>query len=477
MKNFIGWVVVAWASQNTWAATPKLEVLHADGTFLRDQSGAAYMLRGVGASGAFKTPPFTEKMKAADLDPLVEWGVNTIRLGFNWEAFEPKMGEYDEKYLAWFTGLIDEAAARGIRVFIDIHSDAFSRFVMKGCGNGFPEWAVTVGPTVTPDNGPNCKGWGDMQLFDQQVHANYLAFYEGKTPVRGRYMKMLERLTQEYKTRPSVLGFDLINEPYGDWNDKLLPLYTEAEKVIRAVDKSKILFLEPSLGRVALFGVTTSAPLKRPSFGNFVFAPHYYDMQILIAGRMFVDQTEGEIARLAKIGADWKAPVIVGEFSAPFSPYNLTEPEKAASSMEYVEKLYKAFNNNLLSATQWTYVPSWNPKDLDGWNAENVSIVDDKGNLRNFRPRPTAERIAGTPKKMQEVLPKDAVTHSFTLEWENNPAAGETIVFAPKTGKYALFPAGKITSEPKGMICGYTEGEQRVACVSNKPGNHKLTIE
>jgi hypothetical protein len=155
-----------------------------------------------------------------------------------------------------------------------------------------------------------------------------------------------------------------------------------------------------------------------------------------------------------------------------------TEPEKVKGAMEYVERLYAAFNHNFFSANQWTYVPSWNPKDLDSWNAENVSIVDDKGTLRNFRPRPAAERNGGTPTAMQEKVSKDQATRKFVLEWENKPAAGETTVFVPRgVDKDAQYPAPKITAELASMRCSFSKEKQQVSCTSDATGKHTLTIE
>jgi len=105
-----------------------------------------------------------------------------VRLLFTWEAYEPMPGQYDDSYLAYYLAAVRGAAARGLYVIVDFHQDAFSRFTLAGCGEGFPEWALP--PTVTPappDNSEACKNWGGMMLSDPDLSAVWDSFYAGMT--------------------------------------------------------------------------------------------------------------------------------------------------------------------------------------------------------------------------------------------------------------------------------------------------------
>jgi len=64
---------------------------------------------------------------------------------------------------------------------------------------------------------------------------------------------------------------------------------------------------------------------------------------------------------------------------------------------------------------------------LDGWNRENYSIIDDKGNIRrNFKVRGYAQRIAGIPQKLE------VSDNRIYLEWENQPeVTAATLLYIP----------------------------------------------
>ncbi len=446
--------------------------LRAQGRYFRDARGGVVLLRGVNVSGAFKSPPVKHKFQASHLDPLPGWGINTIRLLFNWESFEPVKGKYDVAYLEWYANLVREVGRRGLGVVVDLHQDAFSRFAMDGCGDGFPRWAV-VGPLAQPDNGPACADWGDRQILSPQVKASYDAFYADANGVRTRYVALWQRVAERFRREPAVIGYDLLNEPTrGDWDSQLLPLYTDAARAIRAVDPTKILFLEPVAGRVSLGpGMVISPRMRKPEFDNFAFAPHFYDLQMLGLGRHLLgwwsDFSEIEISDIERTAGRWNVPVWIGEFGHP----------KAGADLElarrYLEGLYAQWNRRFFSAMEWSYIPTWTPARQDDWNAEDASIVDNQGNLRHFRPRPHAVRIAGTPVKMEDRLAATTRrTQSFTLEWENDPSAGETVAFAPQ----AIFPAKPVLEVwPPEAVCAYDSGA-RVICRSARAGNHRLVI-
>lgn len=64
----------------------------------------------------------------------------------------------------------------------------------------------------------------------------------------------------------------------------------------------------------------------------------------------------------------------------------------------FIKQFYNFFDDYFLSWTQWAWFNKWNSKELDGWNLENFSVVDNDLNLRpNYAIRPYPRAIAGTP--------------------------------------------------------------------------------
>lgn len=51
--------------------------------------------------------------------------------------------------------------SQGILTIVDMHQDFYSRWLNKGCGEGFPKWSILVPSLLLkyPLNGPTCIAW------------------------------------------------------------------------------------------------------------------------------------------------------------------------------------------------------------------------------------------------------------------------------------------------------------------------------
>lgn len=52
---------------------------------------------------------------------------------------------------------------------------------------------------------------------------------------------------ETFADNPAVIGYDILNEPYGDEVTEIGPLYEDTAKRIRKYDKKAILFIEPQV--------------------------------------------------------------------------------------------------------------------------------------------------------------------------------------------------------------------------------------
>ena len=109
-----------------------------------DDDGRAVLLHGVNV--VYKVPPYIpsdgafdpqDSLNDEDIENLVKWGFNFVRLGVMWEAVERTYGEYDFDYLDKVSDLINKLGAAGIYTLVDMHQDAFARL---SCGEGFPNF-------------------------------------------------------------------------------------------------------------------------------------------------------------------------------------------------------------------------------------------------------------------------------------------------------------------------------------------------
>lgn len=85
-----------------------------------------------------------------DIDNLVSWGFNLVRLGVMWEAVERQPGVYDVAYLNKVNELINRLGAKGIYTMVDAHQDVFARRI---CGEGVPDFYAEY-----DDLDHSCKG-------------------------------------------------------------------------------------------------------------------------------------------------------------------------------------------------------------------------------------------------------------------------------------------------------------------------------
>ncbi|MGE0174542.1 MAG: cellulase family glycosylhydrolase [Oligoflexales bacterium] len=426
-----------------------------EGRYFKDAAGRVVVLRSMNVAGDSKVPPF-KTVKPADLAFLANIGVNSIRMLFIWEAFEPKKGVYDLTYLDHIESLVKEAANLGLYVVIDIHQDGYSRFSAQGCGAGFPEWTIPKEfPRGKADNGSKCKAWALFAISDVYMHRAWNAFYANKDGVRDSYLAMLEQLAKRVGPYGNLIGYDPLNEPWGFEGTELIDLYEDAEKRIRSVDPKAIIFVGPHAATNS--GVVPTF-LRKPKFKNFAYAPHYYN-PILMSTQVWANippVSVGLFQLIQTAHLRFNVPFYLGEFGVTVETMN---------HEAYINSVYDNFDKDFLSGAQWNYTPRWTYEYKDGWNLENYSVSDDRGNLRsNFPIRPYPVFIAGQPKSFRW---NGKVAK---LEWVNNPALGATEVFAPSslTGSWQTNPSAS---------CSYSETTQRLRCKSSHNGLVTLSVE
>jgi endoglucanase len=169
-------------------------------------------------------------------------GFNTIRVPLDYRMFVT--GEADPKFEGIGYRLIDRlvgwAKMAGVRVILDLHAAPGGQVgASHDGGSGFP------------------------LLFYSNAHQNLT-------------VRLWRTLAQRYRDEPTVLGYDLLNEPIAPHHDtkylepRLQPLLVRIAKAVREVAPHQVIFIEGSR-----WG-TSWHPLGPPFAENLVYTYHSY---------------------------------------------------------------------------------------------------------------------------------------------------------------------------------------------------------
>ncbi len=187
------------------------------------------------------------RFTSADATTLVQLGFNEVRLGIIWEGLEPGPANarindprycaahtpgtrfprlargtdpYNpatvQAYLAKTDRIVDLLAHAGLRVIVDMHSDAYGSafFNAKGStpwnGEGAPLWATCTGGArfrATP-------GWGSFYLLHPvQAAMHHFFANDVRADLQGQYARVWEAVARHYRGNDNVLGYEIYNEP------------------------------------------------------------------------------------------------------------------------------------------------------------------------------------------------------------------------------------------------------------------------
>ncbi|NUN16528.1 MAG: cellulase family glycosylhydrolase [Myxococcales bacterium] len=411
--------------------TARLTVFPQSAT-LRDIHGRDVVFRGINAGGRSKWSPFvpfmiepnedlvTFRRKArAYFSLLPYWGLDSVRLVFSWEAFEPKPLEIDEVYLDRYVAMIDSAWEHGVSVIVDIHQDIYSS---PFCGDGFPPWTLPPQQQGPPQH--DCRRWFMKYLFDADVRAAFDRFWSDETGVRTAFARMWTQLATRVGGHPGVLAFEILNEPgWGTNNDVeafkatvLRQFYEEITDVLRKVEPDILVIY----GGVGMDAVNPSAGHYPPARDNVMYGPHVYDAGLLAGGAWTGGEPAEMLSSLSAFQMSTHIPVMIGEFGVT---------DKAPGADKWLELMMDGIDTHRFSATLWEY-----SHNEELWNHEDLSVVDADGTERivlDTYVRPWLRAVSGK-------LPRFSwsTEHGGTASWIADGGVTE-IVFPPR-----LFPSG-----------------------------------
>jgi len=310
-----------------------LEPLHATrgatpGVF--DALGRQVLLRGINVNGLGDyyqaNPAYPQVLPLDDTDfaRIASYGFNVVRLVLNWSALEPERGQISPTYLQRIRAAIDAAKAHGVYTVLDMHQDAWGKYIASPPGtvcppgreaaigwDGAPEWA-----TIT-DGRSTCRSEGNREL-SFAVSAAFDNFYRDRNGIQTQLVQAWAALAREFADEPAVAGYDLFNEPhfgsalFGS-AAKIAAYYARVIPAIRAAERdgggfAHIVFFEPIIGWPSL---DEKPAADFTTDDNIVFAPHNYAESITGLEQLTIEQA---FTRAVDDAASYGTTFWIGEY-------------------------------------------------------------------------------------------------------------------------------------------------------------------
>lgn len=295
-----------------------LHAVRGNGAGIFDAQDRQVILRGVnyGALGDYyldnPANPAPVRARPDDFAEMEALGLNSIRLLVHWSKLEPQPGFIDAAYIAQIREQIEQAALHGLYVIVDMHQDAWGKFVAtREAGEScLPPLQPSLGWDGAPAWATLSDGLSTCHLQQREVSPAvsqaFTNFYLDTSGIRTHFIQTWAALAAAVADEPNVAGYDLLNEPNPGYlvgvngATALALLYTDLISAIRSAEattgSSHIVFFEPSI-EWSLLGYT---PTPLPSFTgdqDIVFAPHNYCGSIgLVTPQDFCFQSSQEVA-------------------------------------------------------------------------------------------------------------------------------------------------------------------------------------
>ncbi len=279
----------------TTAPVGPLPFLHATTGDVRgifDDLGRQVIMRGVNLNSLadyYQANPAyrpTVPVTGTDWDTMAAQGFNSVRLLVSWSKLEPAPGVIDDDYLAEIHQAVADAADRGLYTIIDMHQDAWGKFIASPpgvtCGpglspaigwDGAPQWA-----TIT-DGADTCKG--SSREDSEAVRTAWDSFWADRDGIQTHLVQVWSRLATEFAGDANVAGFDLLNEP-GDGHpttDTTAAMTSYYARTITAIRQAEAASGAGGADHIVFFEYSVNGKAVPPTFTtdqNLVFAPHIY---------------------------------------------------------------------------------------------------------------------------------------------------------------------------------------------------------
>ena len=457
-------------------------------------------------SDTIATPPLCQK----DIQEMAALGFNSVRLPMSWSMLEPERGRFSEQYLDRVAQVVGWAKQAGMYVILDMHQNAYSRYVgrtdpanLPGFTpinlryyTGAPQWATFT------DGLPS--EWLDNQReLNPAVFEASTSFWYNRAGIQAEYIATVAHVMQRFKDDSTVAGISVFNEPWFGWNlppgfeDLLLfPFY---RRVIDAVtglgqglpcptqlpmpalcgfpdlgvhDTRHLFFLDPGHLREDL-DFPTHLGLPISSYPNLVLGLHAYThvftLDALIAPTTPPDRSsyppggfDGTYASAELEARAIGAALFVSEFG--------NDPKW--DSVDLTNQLGEQ-ERHLTGFAFWTWKENCGSQwgMFDGIDCGNTGPQPSSGCIRQGRAALLARVYPEASADTRPTYSYDASNGSFTMSANGRFGDPATVIVVPSDVTGPITVGGAVAGEPS--IVTTNDGGRTVTVY---PGGGRFTV-
>jgi endoglycosylceramidase len=462
----------------TAQAAPTLPLAHA-GRWITDARGRVVIVHGINM--VYKLPPYyPAKIGFGDNDAafLARIGFDAVRVGVIWKAVEPSPGHYDDGYLRQIAVTVRTLARHHVLSLLDFHQDMYNE---RFQGEGAPDWAVQDGGLPNPT-----FGFPGNYLLNLAVEHAFDQFWAdapgpGGIGLEDRFAASWKHVAARFKGTPSLLGYELLNEPWPgtvwqpcalpagcpDFDAKLSAFYHRVFPQVRAADRRALVWYEPNV----LFndGPATHLPSVGDRRAGFSF--HDYCLTTPPTGTTpMCTASDNQVFTnaVARAGTTHDA-LMATEFGA-------------TDNTAYLDEMVDRADRFMVPWLEWAYCGCTDPTTSGPGNKQAIVIDPAKpptgANLETATLRalvePYPQVVAGTPLSWGYTRS----TRAFALKYSTTRASGShrfesgslTEIAAPAlvySGHYAARVIGGVAVSKRGAT---------TLRIASCPGAHSVSV-
>lgn len=237
---------------------------------------------------------------APDAGQLRSFGYDSVRLPVSWSLLEPQPGVIDSQYIERIAQIVAWFKQAGLYTIIDMHQDAWSKYVFTAPGTICPPPFTAVSGAHEADGAPQwasnyltpaCMVDGIREL-DLAVEEDFSRFWlnapgPDNVGLQDHYIAVVQALAQRFHDEPAVAGYELFNEPLPGLEvvpqlvdlTATFPFYGRLIDTVTAAVPGfqQLFFIEPDALRNVLDQRAEFTPWSLfSSYPNVVYAPHIY---------------------------------------------------------------------------------------------------------------------------------------------------------------------------------------------------------